>query len=74
MSWLVSRLDSELHFSQCVSCGHSVTGIIQALCSLAVQADHFFPSFFVSKIMQMLYWVGQHENWPVLQIVLVRLL
>lgn len=48
---LSSLLISELHFSHSISpsCGLIVTGIIQALCSLAVQNQIFFPSFCQQK-------------------------
>lgn len=69
-SWI-----SELQFAHSVSPSFElvVAGIMQALCSLAVQNQVFF-TYFVSRNMQMLCWVGQHENWPVLQIALVKLL
>lgn len=73
---LSSPLISQLHFSHSVSSSYGliVTGIIQALCSPAVQSAISFPSP-VSTSMQMLRWVGQREeNRPGLHTALVRLL
>lgn len=66
VSHLISGLlISELHFSHSISpsCGLLVTGIIQMLCSLAVQNQIFFFLFFVSKNMQMLCAVWGWAWW-----------
>lgn len=66
---------SQLDFSHSVSIpyGLVVTGVMQALCSPAVQNEILFFSS-VSKNMQMLCWVGQHESCRGLHITPARLL
>lgn len=75
VSQLVSSiLISKLHFSHSVSpsCWTRCYGNNRGVVFSGYTKSNIFFFLFVSKNMQLLCWVGQCENWPVLQIALVR--